>query len=120
MTNQQANPASPIYLATCPPWCNQQHPALLGADNDPIAEGLDALSIIDHTRTLVAEQAGLSVELCQSEYHSPTGIVHQQPGLDVVLNGEYVAMDTNPKTLRAWAKALTLAAQLAEGATQWH
>lgn len=120
MTNQQANPASPIYLVTCPPWCNQKHPILISADQDPLADQLGASELIDHATELVADSHGLAVELVQTQKLQGDQLKDHPAALNVYIDGNTAATGLSPNDLKAWSTALQLAADLANQVTKWH
>ncbi len=110
--------ASPIYLATCPAWCNQKHPILVGAYNDPIADELEAQPLVVHETRLV-EANRLIISLTQDQQLTHNELIDHPKNLSLYVDGNPAANELTPKALRAWATVLNLAADLAEEVTQW-
>ena len=111
---------SPVYLATCPSWCDQIHPKFLASEDNPMCEQLAASHLIDHETTLIEESNGLSIELIQTQWHTPIGAADEPPSMALLIDGNAAATGLSPETVRLWATALRLAADQAERASQWH
>lgn len=111
---------SPVYLATCPSWCDQIHPKFLASEDNPMCNQLKANPVIDHETNLIEDSHGLSVALVQTQWHTPLGAANEPASLDVSINGQLVAIGLDCQTLKTWASALRLAAEQAERASKWH
>lgn len=101
------------YPATCPVWCDGEHPAILAAfDYLDDASPAEVAELVTHSATL-ASAGEIGLELALNEQHTEQGSLFWLPTVVVSLpNGDMIELE--PAAARDLGRALVTAANRAE------